>query len=718
MFPTATHESRIHEPYKPLAIEYLGTQEDVCFLLFNFTGSGAHINTIYSHLWRNNLVASSKRHNYLFVALRSHVHVYIPVYPRQRLPDMPHAILKSPTKIPVSHQRGDDPNGINSLTVGELGCEEVLVSAHADGDVMVWYTKDLKLMLQYNVGSSAWGVALHKERRRLAVSANSWKITVFELAAGGDQEMGVGSDEGGEVGGVAARADEGPRMPHIKIQGKDEVVVNCKILVGGHSHNIPNVTFMDDESGRWLASTSIDGTVIVWDVDTQQVVETGEFFGAGPRCWSVAYLSPQSFKPVNSMYEALDKTMDSPCGKRSVHLEDLPPKTKISWAITIPTDYYGGSHLVTGGTAWDITPALESIYTGYQGEGPTPMWGNMHLSEECVDSEDEDEDEEYDSNDASTDQSENEDEASEEEGSPGSQGEEHSEPPPPFALDEDAMWSDLQGERDENVVEVNRSVIPRGRGETIADEENEEDEWEEEEDDEDININSPVSSHHFDTIGSAVLPPGSGSEFVPSPQVPKPATEAPRPPLGFLFTTTGCKAALFPTRHLFPVVFCKRPACQAPPPTVQHRYLGHFDRLNMVVSVPELSLVVAASQQGRASIFRLTRCGDDYGMRLDTVLPRDRESVLRPGEERDVPIRPAAPLIGITVSPVQGQGVETAGGSGRKERSRGGGWRGMETGRRWRLVMVYIDGTVLSFELGRQGESKVGGLLGRKVCMV
>lgn len=105
----------------------------------------------------------------------------------------------------------------------------------------------------------------------------------------------------------------------------------------------------------------------------------------------------------------------------------------------------------------------------------------------------------------------------------------------------------------------------------------------------------------------------------------------------------------------------------------------------MVHCIPDLSLVVAASQKGRAAIFRLTRVADDFCMRLDTILPRESNESER-GRDR----RPAAALLGVAVSPVQ-----------ERRRPRSGVVVG---GRRWRLMMVYMDGSVLSYELGREQE--------------
>lgn len=209
-----------------------------------------------------------------------------------------------------------DPHAINSITVGELGFEEVLVSAHDDGDVCAWYTRDLRrIAFRLSVAKSAWGVALHKERRLLAVSANTHHIQVFELAIGRNpedlddenQDEGEGEDEEGSLFGdedcgesshsgsrkrqrrrrrtESRSPDESggeeedestwtdttshKRRRRRKFPVKDKIV---KTLIG-HGQNIPNISFLDDPSGRWLVGTSIDGMVILWDVKTERPVE-------------------------------------------------------------------------------------------------------------------------------------------------------------------------------------------------------------------------------------------------------------------------------------------------------------------------------------------------------------------------------------------------------------------------------------------------------------
>jgi hypothetical protein len=111
------------------------------------------------------------------------------------------------------------------------------------------------------------------------------------------------------------------------------------------------------------------------------------------------------------------------------------------------------------------------------------------------------------------------------------------------------------------------------------------------------------------------------------------------------------------------------------------------DRLCYSAQIPELGIFIVASAGGRVAIFGLTQYkgedGDVYGFRLDHTLPLNRQ-------ERELLIGgySGTRLVGIAVGPVQGMldGFEVMG------------------HRRWRLIMMYDDHTVLSYELGKYRE--------------
>ena len=210
----------------------------------------------------------------------------MPAYPSQTLPENPSYILDSEPSGPnQGYIDRRNPHAINSLTVGDLGLEEVLVSAHDDGDVCVWYTRDLtRIAIRRNVGMSAWGIALHKEKRLLAVSANSHLIYVYDLGIGDEERKAKRAKKAAEGAAAAsgrfALSNENCwRNGNNRWRGggsSDRLPASTggvKVLKG-HGHNIPSISFLDDDSGKWLVGTSIDGLVIVWDIESGEKAET------------------------------------------------------------------------------------------------------------------------------------------------------------------------------------------------------------------------------------------------------------------------------------------------------------------------------------------------------------------------------------------------------------------------------------------------------------
>lgn len=111
--------------------------------------------------------------------------------------------------------------------------------------------------------------------------------------------------------------------------------------------------------------------------------------------------------------------------------------------------------------------------------------------------------------------------------------------------------------------------------------------------------------------------------------------------------------------------------------------LRPFQRLNLIVFIPALSLVIVGSQAGRVALLTLTRPEDAFSvngpivsLRLDDILPTNRQ-------QREH-LRPQRALLGIAASPLQVPGEVPT-----------------RDARRWRLIMQYYDHTVLSYELSR-----------------
>jgi hypothetical protein len=123
---------------------------------------------------------------------------------------------------------------------------------------------------------STWGIAIHADQGLLAVSANSWRITIFNLLEMTKDNPIFGSK----------------KKPNLL--GATE-----KIELEGHEHNIPNIDF--SESGRYIASASVDTTCRVWDITTHKMITQKRFpivknQEENAWCWSVKFIKPGYFK--------------------------------------------------------------------------------------------------------------------------------------------------------------------------------------------------------------------------------------------------------------------------------------------------------------------------------------------------------------------------------------------------------------------------------------
>ncbi|OLN82041.1 hypothetical protein CCHL11_08675 [Colletotrichum chlorophyti] len=146
------------------------------------------------------------------------------------------------------------------------------------------------------------------------------------------------------------------------------------------------------------------------------------------------------------------------------------------------------------------------------------------------------------------------------------------------------------------------------------------------------------------------------------------------------------------------VVFCKDPIRWNFP---QHPLLQHAERLNMVIPVPELSLVVIGSAIGRVILLTPTRSrrmvqGKGFslkqGFRIDWVLPTLSDD--RAGR------RPPRGLYGVAVGPVQQGGA-----SGCRLRAEGSS-APSPASKRYRLMLHYRDHSILSYEIGRDDKNE------------
>lgn len=161
---------------------------------------------------RMNLTALSQRYDLYFVAYRGYVHVSKPNRTSQGILDKsPLAILDpNDSATPMAafvpgHVNRGCPHEVNQLIVGDLGDMEIVLLCRDNGDVVAWRTQDIARLAEKqltliknpeekiaparprhffadSVGLSAWGLAIHSKTRLIAVSANTSEVTIFAFA--------------------------------------------------------------------------------------------------------------------------------------------------------------------------------------------------------------------------------------------------------------------------------------------------------------------------------------------------------------------------------------------------------------------------------------------------------------------------------------------------------------------------------------------------------
>ncbi|KAI9481336.1 MAG: hypothetical protein EXX96DRAFT_566294 [Benjaminiella poitrasii] len=222
------------------------------------------------------LVLFSSLINHESTAMNYKVHVYTL--------DTIDSPFKEPTKILASPNAlntgggSESPFIINAIKVGRMLEKEILITVSEIGEICIWRTSHLEeTPLILNNGIATWGIAIHGDQGLLAVSANNWKITIYNLL-----EM--------------TRKD--PIFGQKTKKGPIYLGALERVELEGHEHNIPNIDF--NESGRYLASASIDTTCRIWDITTQKTVTRKKSptrdLGQDAWCWSTKFIKPGCFK--------------------------------------------------------------------------------------------------------------------------------------------------------------------------------------------------------------------------------------------------------------------------------------------------------------------------------------------------------------------------------------------------------------------------------------
>lgn len=675
--------------------------------------------------WRNNLTALSQHANLYFVAVQDQIYVYQPEYPLQKLRKHIFAWRVADSGV---QRRGaispDHPHWINRLVVGDFGTEEVIATAHDQGDFVVCTIrsvcraievsrttnaeqqvaadKHVQYLCRRNVQQSAWGIAIHQHARLLAVSSNTRKITVIAPA-------------------LVRHSDDDWSPRNIDTRTEDKT-----FLLSGHDANIPSITFCntdDDRDGRFLVSTDINGGIIIWDIWKQcglkKIVMSmgpnderlrGEHFLG----WSVMCLDPRSFRSVSSDLEFV-----------GFHRQSHKKPTK-----TV-----------------DVSAALKHLRDFQVWHEGDPRYTRNRTPRSMRN----------DPTDVSEDESVYDDsEYSEDEESTGeelqTEDEEYFDPNDLFEQLDD--WDESQ---DSEAIEelydtIDFGPAPSGESDGLRRAENAGHAVRS------LSISNTSPTDSPNIRHPPFAPNGRAHTKLPLPAASKSSTSA----FPFLILHSGQRIiTLLRPPFKYVAIVCIDPFHEHLPASVFN--LSTFERLNLSAYIPDLGVAILATQKGRAAIFTLTAlpsavasnvipnilpppsfrrsknvrrgsssagsASDSSGFVPSPRVSADSNAIARCGLRLDwvVPFksqenaaqRPWSPLLGIATAPVQGYQARRGAVPHRSEgdgdilnrfggamglNSPSGNWSASET-HRFRLFLTYADQTVLTYDLFRENGS-------------
>ncbi|KAG0300407.1 hypothetical protein BGZ98_009197 [Dissophora globulifera] len=263
-----------------------------------------------------------------------------------------HFSTLTPSGLPTLTHRLSDPRSadgnlddrtLNAIKVGYLGSDEVLVTADGNGNICVWFTRNLQRdPLLLSVAKSAWGLAIHAERRLIAVSCNSHIATVFHCGIDSrpthqllseDIDASAPTPHGSSSTSPTTTSSSEPGTPRSGATSPLEDGTSQQVL-RGHEHNIPCVAF--SPCGNFVATTSIDCTCRTWRLsDGKQIQQKslGLLWG-----WGVSFVDQDAWMTISrAEYRQIPKdhlrpgklpghnVRDSPLSTAAFSQRRLPP---------------------------------------------------------------------------------------------------------------------------------------------------------------------------------------------------------------------------------------------------------------------------------------------------------------------------------------------------------------------------------------------------------
>ncbi|KAG9248543.1 hypothetical protein BJ878DRAFT_487815 [Calycina marina] len=613
--------------------------------------------------WRSNCIALSHTHNLYFAAIEDKIHITVPRTLKQIVPGKPDLILRLPRSEAARCVGGyidpSLPHCVNNMLVGNLGTQEILLVCCDDGDVLAYYThyfdwaitsKDFfRPLLHENVGKSAWGLAIHEKSRLIAISSNLKEVTLFAFRTNTSEPWEPGYQDS---------------YPCVSVEAFDakRSFQNCRVIFSLDEDNIPSICFVTNvNTGEAESIMAIDIRGTIWVLELtpgpeppRKIPSThkprGNILQPSHMGWGVLplplsmclhtptpheamgisdgikhYISVRSTRDINEAIFDISRTVRhvrNACVSHPVVLGTQPrrqSKAKAEVSVLIP-DNSDSSPRVRLKTKWPVC----------RRRTPNDAF-NIDTGE---------------------------------------------------MIGEGRVMAQLEAYRLARRRNLQR---PRGLNGVFGSTESVDSELSKDM----IIFQSMVNDLTRSLMGSITTTfillsllddyvnkaPISGAKL--------PYKIAPEDifPCAILRIYQS-DIELIPLTAGVPRTICRSVVRQTLSQDLSP-FLGPFDRLIFSALIPELSLVVVASQSGRVALLTVTR-PDDRFSRVGPVVTFRIDAILPTKEHEDEGHRPTSPLLGMAVAPIQ---------TGVPDPSRS----------RWRVLLHYYNATILSYELYRGG---------------